>query len=318
MKFEDIVLWSKIEIENFLEENPNGIVVIWWATATGKSKLSIELANFFDIEIISSDSRQIFRKMDIGTDKISQTTLNKIPHHQINIVDPEQSYTSGEWQKDAKKQTKEIQSRWKTPFIVWWTGLYIDTVYKNFDMPEIWPDYDFREKIFALEEKEPWFLHKELSKIDPEEAKKHHPNSTRYIVRALEIFHKSGKTKTDTFKEKEVEQPILMIGIWRDKESTNELIAKRIQEMIKWWLVEEVKWLLDQWYSPNLQSMQGIWYKEVIWYLQWKYDIKEMESVLNKNTQHLAKKQRTWFRRYIADWEKHPKKDVCYKVWYLD
>ena len=318
MKFEDIVLWSKIEIEKFLEKNPNWIIIIRWATATGKSKLSVELSKFFDMEIISSDSRQIFRKMNIGTDKVSEEILSKIPHHQINIVDPEQTYTSGEWQKDVKKQIKEIQSRNKIPFIVWWTGLYIDTIYKNFDMPEIWPDHDFREKMFALEDKEPWFLHKELSKIDPEEAWKHHPNSTRYIVRALEIFHKSGNTKTDTFKEKEVEQAILMIWIRRDKDSTNELIAKRINEMIKWWLVEEVKWLLDQWYSPTLQSMQGIWYKEVIWYLKWEYDIDEMKNLLNKNTQHLAKKQRTWFRRYIADWEKHPKKDVWYKVWELN
>jgi len=317
MKFEDIVLWSKELIEQFREENPNGIMVVWWATATGKSKLSVELANFFDMEIISSDSRQIFKKMDIGTDKVSKDILKKIPHHQINIVDPQQSYTSWERQKDVKKQIKEIQSRGKIPFIVWWTWLYIDTIYKNFDMPEIWPDKEFREEMFTLEAKNPWFLHKELSKIDPEEAKKHHPNSTRYIVRALEIFHKSGKTKTETFKEKDVEQPILMIGIWRDKESTNELIAKRIKEMIKWWLIEEVKWLLEDLYSPTLQSMQGIWYKEVVWYLKWEYDIEEMEKLLNKNTQHLAKKQRTWFRRYIFDWEKHPKKDVLYKVWEL-
>ncbi len=318
MNFQDIVLWSKTEIEKFLEKNPKWIVVIRWATATGKSKLSIELSKFFDIEIISSDSRQIFRKMDIGTDKVSDEILNQIPHHQVNIIDPDQVYTSGEWQKDAKKQIKEIQSRWKIPFIVWGTGLYIDTIYKNFDMPEIWPDHDFRKEMFDLENKEAWILHKRLSEIDPEEAKKHHPNSTRYIVRALEIFHKSGKTKTDTFKEQNVEQPILMIGIRRDKESTKELIAKRIKEMINWWLIEEVKWLLKEWYSPTLQSMQWIWYKEVVGYLEWEYDIEEMENLLNKNTQYLAKKQRTWFRRYIEDWEKHPKKDVSYKVWYLD
>lgn len=318
MKFEDIVLWSKLEIENFRKENPNWIVIIRWATATGKSKLSVELAKFFDVEIISSDSRQIFKKMDIWTDKISEEMLEKIPHHQINIVDPEQHYTSWEWQKDAQQQIKEILSRGKIPIIVWWTGLYIDTIYKNFDMPEIWPDYDFRDEMFAKETEQPWFLHKELVKIDPEEAKKHHPNSTRYIVRALEIFHKSGKTKSDTFKEKSIEQPILMIWIRREKEETNKLIANRIKEMIKWWLVEEVVWLLKEGYSTTLQSMQWIWYKEVIWYLQWDYDIETMEELLNKNTQHLAKKQRTWFRRYVSEWEKHPKKDVSYKVWYLD
>jgi tRNA dimethylallyltransferase len=134
----------------------------------------------------------------------------------------------------------------------------------------------------------------------------------------LEIFHKSGKTKSDTFKEKSIEQPILMIWIRREKEETNKLIANRIKEMIKWWLVEEVVWLLKEGYSTTLQSMQWIWYKEVIWYLQWDYDIETMEELLNKNTQHLAKKQRTWFRRYISEWEKHPKNDVWYKVWYLD
>ncbi len=318
MKFEDIVLWSKELIEQFKEKNPNGIVVIWWATATGKSKLSVELANFFDIEIISSDSRQIFKKMNIGTDKVWEEILNKIPHHQINIAEPNENYNAWQRQKDGKKYIKEIQSRWKLPMIVGWTGLYIDTIYKNFDMPEIWPDPKFRAEMEEKEKKEPWYLYEELKKIDPEEAKKHHPNSTRYILRALEIFHKSGKTKTDTFKEKDVEQPILMIGIWRDKEETNKLINNRIGEMINNWLIEEVKWLLNQWYSPNLQSMWGIWYKEVIWYIQWKYDIKEMENLLKKNTQHLAKKQRTWFRRYISDWEKHPKKDVWYKVWELN
>ncbi len=317
MKFEDIVLWSKKEIEKFRKDNPDGIVIIWWATATGKSRLSVELAKFFDVEIISSDSRQIFKKMNIGTDKVSKDILDKIPHHQINIVNPDENYTAWQWQKDAKRQIKEIQSRWKLPMIVGWTGLYIDTIYKNFDMPEIWPDPKFRAEMEEKERMEQWYLYKELRKIDPEEAEKLHPNSTRYIIRALEIFHKSGKTKTESFREQEVDQPILMIGIWRDKEETNKLINSRIGEMIDNWLIEEVKWLLDEWYSPTLQSIWGIGYKEVVWYLQWKYDIDEMENLLNKNTQHLAKKQRTWFRRYIFDWEKHPKKDVYYKVWEL-
>ena len=318
MKFDEIVLWSKEVIQDFVTKNPNWIVIIRWATATGKSRLSVELAKFFDIEIISSDSRQIFREMNIWTDKVSQEILDKIPHHQIDIVNPDESYTAWQWQKDVQRQIKEIQSRWKLPMIVWWTGLYIDTIYKNFQMPEIWPDFKFRQKMFELEEKNPWFLHKELEKIDPDEAKKIHPKSTRYLVRALEIFHTSGKTKTESFLEKKVDQPILMMWIRREKEETNELINARIREMIKWWLVDEVRILLNKWYSPTLQSMQWIWYKEVIWYLKWEYDINEMEKLLQQNTQRLAKRQRTWFRRYIADEKENPKKDVSYKVWYLD
>ena len=318
MKFDEIVLWSKDIIQDFVSKNPNWIVIIRWATATGKSRLSVELSKFFDVEIISSDSRQIFREMNIWTDKVSQEILDKIPHHQINIVNPDESYTAWQWQKDVKKQIKEIQSRWKLPMIVWGTGLYIDTIYKNFQMPEIWPDFEFRKKMFDLEEKNPWFLHNELEMIDPEEAKKIHPKSTRYLVRALEIFHSSGKTKTESFLEKEVDQPILMIWIRREKDETNKLINTRIKEMIKSGLVDEVKWLLNKWFAPTLQSMQGIWYKEVIWYLEWKYDINEMEKLLQQNTQRLAKRQRTRFRRYIADEKENPKKNVTYKVWYLD
>ena len=318
MRFDEIVLWSKEIIQDFVSKNPNWIMIIRWATATGKSRLSVELAKFFDVEIISSDSRQIFREMNIWTDKVSQEILDKIPHHQINIIWPEESYTAWQWQKDVKRHIKEIQSRWNLPMIVWWTGLYIDTIYKNFQMPEIWPDFEFRKKMFNLEEKNPWYLHKELEKIDPDEAKKIHPKSTRYLVRALEIFHSSGKTKTESFLEKEVDQPILMMWIWREKDETNELINARIKEMIKSGLVDEVKGLLDEWYSPTLQSMQGIWYKEVVWYLQWQYDITEMENLLQQNTQRLAKRQRTWFRRYIADEKENPKKNVTYKVWYLN
>ena len=318
MKFDEIVLWSKEIIQDFISKNPDWIVIIRWATATGKSRLSVELSKFFDVEIISSDSRQIFREMNIWTDKVSQEILDKIPHHQINIIWPEESYTAWQWQKDVQRQIKEIQSRWKLPMIVWGTGLYIDTIYKNFQMPEIWPDFEFRKKMFDLEEKNPWYLHKELEKIDPDEAKKIHPKSTRYLVRALEIFHSSGKTKTESFLEKEVNQPILMMWIWREKDETNELINARIKEMIKSWLVDEVRRLLNEWYSPTLQSMQWIWYKEVVWYLKWKYDINEMENLLQQNTQRLAKRQRTRFRRYISDEKNNPKNGVTYKVWYLD
>lgn len=318
MKFDEIVLWSKEIIQDFVSKNPKWIVIIRWATATWKSRLSVELANFFDVEIISSDSRQIFRDMNIWTDKVSQEILDRIPHHQINIVWPEESYTAWQWQKDVKRQIKEIQSRWKLPMIVWGTWLYIDTIYKNFEMPEIGPDFEFREKMFAMEEENPGYLHKELTKIDPAEAKKIHPKSTRYLVRALEIFHSSGKTKTESFLEKKVEQPILMMWIWREKDETNELINARIKEMIQSGLVDEVRWLLGKWYSPTLQSMQWIGYKEVVWYLEWKYDIEEMERLLQLNTQRLAKRQRTRFRRYISDEKNNPKNGVTYKVRYLD
>jgi len=306
---------SKLKINQFRDQNPDGIVVIWWATATGKTWLSVLLSQFLDMEIISADSRQIFAQMDIWTDKVSQEIRDKLPHHQLDIVMPDQSYTAWQRKKDSEKRIDDILFRNKIPFVVGGTGLYIDTLYKNYSMPEVWANMEFRNKLFLQEEKSPWYLHQELERIDPVEAQRHHPNSTRYIVRALEIFHETGKLKSEICKELPVRWPILMIGLWRDKESTNLLIDQRIDEMLAWWLVDEVQWLLDMWYDPGLQAMQWIGYKEVVEYLQWKCNKEQMKENLQLVTHRLAKKQRTWFRRYMDDAQNQPKENVEYLVY---
>lgn len=317
MEIENIVSQAKKDIKDFRKKNPNWIIMIWWATATGKSKLSILLSDFFDTEIISADSRQIFRYMNIGTDKVPEEILKKIPHHQINIVNPDERYTAWQRQHDTNKYIEEILKKWKLPIIVWWTWLYIDTIYKNFTMPETSPDLKLREELFKKEEAEEWFLHKELTKIDPEEALKIHPKSTRYLVRALEIYHTTWQKKSDTFLEQDVKRPILLIWLRRDKEETNKKINARIKEMLKSWLIEEVKWLLRQWYDISLQSMQWIGYKETIEYINWKYDIEKLEENIKRATHHLAKKQRSWFRRYIAESKGNPRKNITYKLYEL-
>ena len=220
-------------ISTFHQNNPQGVVIIRGATATGKSALSIELAEKFPVEIISADSRQIFRDMNIGTDKVSKEVREKVAHHQIDIIDPDGFYTAGQWKADVQKLIPEIQSRGNIPLIVGGTGLYIDTIYKNFLMPEVEPDFPLREKWYAEEEAEPGILRQRLHKVDPEEAAKHHPNSTRYIVRALEIFEKTGVMKSDSATEQPVQRPLLMIGLWREKEDTNRRINARIKEMLK-------------------------------------------------------------------------------------
>lgn len=275
------------------------------------------LAECFDTEIISADSRQIFRYMNIGTDKVPEEILQKIPHHQINIVNPDETYTSGQRKNDVNTIIPDILARKKLPMIVGGTWLYIDTVYKNFSMPDVEPDMQLRNELFAKEEKDPGILHKELMKLDPEEAMKLHPKSTRYIVRALEIFYKSGKRKTDTFISQPPQWPLLMLWLRREKEDTNMKINARIKEMLKWWLVDEVKGLLAKWYTKDMQSMQGIGYKEVVEFLDGKYDQKEMEERIKITTHQLAKKQRSRFRRYIAEGIQSPRPNVTYKVWKL-
>lgn len=317
MEIENIVQQAKEEIAIFRKQYPNWIVIIRWATATGKSKLSVLLSEFFDTEIISADSRQIFKYMDIGTDKISLEIRKKIPHHQIDIIQPDEQYTAGQRQRDTKEIIKEIQKRKRLPMIVWGTGLYIDTIYKNFTMPSAQPNPRLRDELYQQEEAEPGSLHKELMNVDPEEAGKIHPKSTRYLVRALEIYKTTGEKKSDTFIQQEVDQPILMVGLRRNKEETNKKINARIKEMLKWWLIDEVKWLLKKWYASDLQSMQWIGYKETVEYIAWKCDLEKLEENIKKATHHLAKKQRTRFRRYVAEGKAAPKKNVTYKLFEL-
>lgn len=317
MDFSMILGEAKDTIDRFKQGHPDGVVIIRWATATGKSRLSVELSKFFDIEVISSDSRQIFRKMDIGTDKISAEIRAKIPHHQIDIVNPDEQYTAGQWKQAVDQQMDTILKKGKTPFIVGGTGLYIDSVYKNFSMPECPPDPVLRRELEEKEIANPGFLHRELSRIDPEEAQKLHPHSLRYLIRALEIYYSTWITKTESFREQAPRHPLLMIGLRRDKESTNQLINARIKEMFQNGLVNEVEMLLSEGYAPSLQSMQGIGYKEVIGYLLNEYTYEKMEELLKRNTHHLAKKQRTWFRRYLAEGIQAPKPGVSYKVFEL-
>jgi len=317
MKIKEIVQDTKYTIQDFQKTHPNGTIIIRWATATGKTWLSILLSKHFDTEIISADSRQIFRYMNIGTDKVGQKIRQKIPHHQIDIINPDQHYTAWQRKKDTEQHIQTIINNWKLPIIVGGTWLYIDTIYKNFTIPECPPNYDLRKKLYAQEDTQPWFLHQKLQKVDPKEAQKIHPNSLRYLIRALEIHHETGIPKSQVCKTQPVTWPLLMIGLRRNKESTNKLINTRIKEMLKWGLIEEVKDLLTKWYKKNLQSMQGIGYKETIEYLEWKINLKKLEEQIKKATHHLAKKQRTRFRRYITESKQAPKKNVTYKTYQL-
>jgi len=318
MSSDTLFAQSTDSIRDFLGTYPQGVVIIRWATATGKTALSVEIAEHFPVEIIGADSRQLFRGMDVGTDKISSTIREQIPHHQIDIIDPDQHYTAGQWQNDTEKIIADIQSRGKIPMIVGWTGLYIDTIYKNFSMPELPPNPTLREELYAKEAEKAGYLRNELFRIDPVEANKHHMNSLRYIVRALEIYYTSGKTKTESFTAHPPKWPLLLIGLRRGKDETNKRINKRIHEMFDEGLVEEVQWLLDQWYSPDLQSMQGIGYKEVVAYLQRTINKDKCEELMKRNTHYLAKKQRTWFRRYIADAQMNSNPEIVFQTFMLD
>jgi len=305
----------KQEIISWLEKNPNGIVFFVGPTASWKTQLSLDLIESgINAEVINADSRQIYKYMDIWTDKISKQIREKIPHHLMDIVKPNEFFTAGEWKKLALEKISEIQKKWKIPFVVWWTGLYTDTIYKNYSLPDAKPDFEFRKKLYKLEEEKPWILWEKLNEIDPEEARKNHPHSLRYIVRALEIYEKTWKPKSEVCYEQKVPFPIFMIIKWADKEIANPKINKRVKEMFENGLVDEVKNLLKMWYTEKDQWMQAIWYKEIIPYLKGEYSKEKAIELVKKNTHHYAKKQRTFFRRYIQDAKANPKENVKYKI----
>lgn len=305
-------------VSSFREVYPQGSVVIRWATTTWKTMLSLELADHFPVEIISADSRQVYTYMDIWTDKISKERQSKIPHHGIDMILPDQVFTAWQRKKFAEEKISEIQKRWNLPVITGGTWLYIDMLYKNFAMPQVEPQIEYRKWLYERESHEAGRLYKELQRIDPVEAQKLHANSTPYLVRALEIFHMTWKTKTELAVENAVKWPILMIWLRREKDDTNRRINKRIGEMVKWGLIEEVQRLLDNWYGPQAVAMQGIGYKEIVGYLHKEYDLERAIELLKRNTHYLAKKQRTRFRKYILDAKVKPKENVQYRVIYLD
>ncbi len=311
------VLFLKKDIEQFLCWNKNWVVVIWWATATGKTWLSMQLADHFPIEIISADSRQVYRGMDIGTDKVSQTDQAHVPHRWLDLVDPDEEFTAGQWKTYTEQKIEEIQARGHIPVVVGGTWLYIDMLYRNFSMPELAPQRQRRENMMTKEQNTLGRLYEELLRVDPEEAKKHHVHSHRYLIRALEIWTFTWKTKTERSGEQPVRRPLLMLWLRREKEQTNQLIDERIDELFTRWLVNEVEWLLAAWYTPEMQSMQSIWYKEIVGCLQWAYDLEEAKTLLKHNTHRLAKRQRTWFRKYIQEAEQKPKEQVVYRVMFL-
>lgn len=309
-------------VDTFKQHNPHGVVIIWWATATGKSGLAVEIARLYNkldtpVEIIWADSRQIYTYMDIWTDKVSKEIRKEIPHHQIDIVSPDRTYTAWEWKDDTCSIINTLHRKNVLPIVTWGTGLYIDTLYKNFSMPNVPPDYDRRDQQLAQEKKNPGFLYARLEKVDPEEAMKQHPNNSRHILRAIEIYEKSWQTKTQLAKQHPVERPMLMLWLWREKEDTNKRINKRIKEMVQEWLIDEVESLLKQWYTLDDTAMNWIGYKEIVWYLQGAYDLERAQELLRRNTHRYAKSQRTWFRRYIAYASDQPKDNVTYHVEYL-
>ena len=281
--------------------NKPKVIVICGPTASGKTKLSIELAKRINGEIVSCDSMQIYKDMNIGTAKVTKEEAEGIKHYLVDFVSPEQRYSVADYKRDAQEAIDEIIKKGKTPIVVGGTGLYVDSLINNIKYQEVELDIEYRNELEQIaEEKGLEYLYEQAARIDPEAIKGISKNDKKRIVRILEIYHETGKTKTEQeieSRKEEVPYNYIIFAIDMDREKLYDRINRRVDIMIEQGLIEEVKNLLEK-YKEFPTSMQGLGYKEVAEYIRGNITKEEMIEKLKGDTRKYAKRQLTWFRRY--------------------
>ena len=281
--------------ENIKNEKPK-IVVICGPTASGKTALGIQVAQQANGEIISSDSMQIYKDMDIGTAKPTEEERAQAVHHLVDFVSPDERYSVADFQKDATEKIEDILSRGKLPIIVGGTGLYVNSLIHNIEYKEEITDIEYRNE---LEKVDLETLYKQAMEIDPEAAARVSQNDRKRITRILEIYHTTGKTKTQMEAEsrQEVKYDYKIFVLTPERDKLYERINLRVDLMMQAGLVDEVRELLKK-YKEFPTAMQGLGYKEVKEYLDGEITEEEMIEKIKQESRHYAKRQLTWFRQY--------------------
>lgn len=277
------------------------LVIIAGPTASGKTKVSIELAKKIHGEIISGDSMQVYKYMNIGTAKPTKKEMNGVPHYMIDEIDPRKDFSVAIFQQKAKEYLKKIYDNNNIPIIVGGTGFYIQSVVYDINFMETDADVEYRNRIYELSRnKGNEYIHKMLDQVDPVSASSIHPNNIKRVIRALEYYH---QTNEPISKHNEVERNkqspynTAFFCLTMNRETLYNRIDKRVDIMIQSGLVDEVKSLLEAGYSSELISMQGLGYKELSLYFEGKISLEEAIYIIKRDTRHFAKRQLTWFRR---------------------
>jgi len=325
-----------------LNINNNKLIIILGPTASGKTEMAIKLAKKFGGEIVSADSRQIYKGMDIATDKPSRTQnlklktqnhnsklktkknkesfiVKNIPHYLIDIINPDEDFSLAKYKKLAVEIIKDIQKRKKIPFLVGGTGLYISSIVNNLEIPKVKPDKAIRKK---LEAKSAEDLFKKLKKLDSKAAENINESNKRKLIRALEVCLITKKTFSSQQSRGEPLFDFLQIGVKIPREKLYKKINQRVDQMIKMGLEKEVKNLMDKGYNLDLPSMSGLGYKQIGKYLKNKsstfekaldkISFQEAVESIKTETRHYAKRQMTWFKRdkkikWVGDYKKAKK-----------
>lgn len=276
------------------------IIVIAGPTATGKTDIAIELAKKIDGEVVSCDSMQLYKYMDIGSAKPTEEEMSSVKHHLIDEIDPREPFSVAIYRDMAKAAINDIFSRGKTPIIAGGTGLYLNSLLYDMDFSNAEKDDELRSKLEKeAEELGAEHIHSRLVELDPARAAKIHPNNVKKVIRALECaIRGDGIADFKELNERTSDYDALLIGITRDRKELYERINLRVDIMIEEGLIDEVKHLMNIGLSDSDISMKGIGYKEVIDFLNGKVSLDEAVEKIKRNTRNLAKRQITWFKRY--------------------
>lgn len=277
------------------------LIILTGPTAVGKTKASIGLAKAIGGEIISADSMQVYRHMDIGSAKITKEEMADVPHYLIDVLEPEEEFHVVRFQQMAKAAMTDIYSRGKIPIIVGGTGFYIQALLYDIDFTENEGDSVYREKLEALaKEKGAAYLHGQLAMVDPKSAEEIHANNIKRVIRALEFYRQTGqKISEHNERERQKESPYqFCYFVLNDRrECLYERIDQRVDQMIRNGLVQEVQALKERGCTKQMVSMQGLGYKEIFSYLEGDCSLEEAVYIIKRDTRHFAKRQLTWFKR---------------------
>jgi tRNA dimethylallyltransferase len=276
---------------------PNPLVVIVGATAVGKTELALQLAERLDGEIVSADSRLFYRGMDIGTAKPLPSEQARVPHHLIDVAEPDQIWGLSLFQQAAKQAIAEIQSRGRLPLLVGGTGQYVRAVLQDWNLPDQQPDNRLRE---ALEhwaaEIGPYGLHARLALLDPPAAGFIDARNVRRTIRALEVVLRTGRRFSDQRQRSHSPYSVVMVGLKRQRAELYQRVDQRIDAMLAAGFLDEVQALLDKGYSPNLPTLSAIGYREMVACLQGEMTLEEAITQMKRNTRRFVRHQGAWFR----------------------
>jgi tRNA dimethylallyltransferase len=281
--------------------NKKPLIILTGPTSVGKTSLSISLSRAIDGEIISADSMQVYKHMDIGTAKITQEEMGGVPHYLISEFDPDEEFSVVKFQQEAKKYINSIHERNKIPILVGGTGFYIQAILYDIDFEENASDTSYRDELEQLaQDKGSDYIHGLLVNVDPESAKVIHPNNIKRIIRALEYAKQTGElisVHNEEQRKKDSPYNYKYFVLNKDRAKLYETINQRVDTMISKGLIDEVNNLINMGYTKDMVSMQGLGYKEIIDYLEDKCSLADAVERLKKDTRHYAKRQLTWFKR---------------------